>query len=600
MGAIDLLSHSNQKKIPLLLRWILLIIIICLGFYIRFIDLSTHFSHCDDNGVAYTILDVKTPKDISAVRGILAEKANYPRLKILIKLDQLGLLEPLLSIEKHLKIAQFFIIPLRWTYAPLQYIFTPIFISREQSYREILFWGRLPSFIFSILSLILLVPLYRLFRKGEYFQYLIFSLVLFTFSWEHIIYSKHMASYSIGVLSVVLILYLLLYNVEHVDFSIKRMLLHSFLLAILSHAQYQILIFVFAYYLSLFYYYLNKTEEKLKLIKNFSLSVIFYLVLIFPMYFLFLQHLSSRGTSYVIHAGKQFIFNFQPNAPLVEEFIKALLFFFKNSIIVLQSNLTFLPESHPFIFPMTCFFITLFSLGILSFFLTKNVKKQMIGLFFLILAILWAILILQKKIALGPTRHNLILLPCQVIILSEGLGFIFNKIKNSNLKHSLGVFFSLFFSCVIIFSFFANFQKVVNERRDYFNEKEIFNVLEKYKVSTIISYAESTNIALMLMNKKSSFNHFDNSHWQFYKKTPNYNLVAFISHHAALDKERFNQSKQLINSNPQSFNTFKSNLSEYKIIFSKEISSNAKPEFSNRIKILSNGYYFYILEKSKN
>ena len=203
------IKEQNKKHFLLTIKWVILVFIIYLGFYIRFVDLGTHFSDCDDNGVAYTILDTKTPKDISEVRAILTEKASYPRLQILIKLDQLGLLEPLLSIEKHLKIAQFFIIPLRWTYAPLQYIFTPIFISREQSYRETLFWGRFPSFVFSILSLILLIPLYRLFRKSDYFQYLILSLVLFTFSWEHIIYSKHMASYSIGVLSAILILYLL-------------------------------------------------------------------------------------------------------------------------------------------------------------------------------------------------------------------------------------------------------------------------------------------------------------------------------------------------------------------------------------------------------
>jgi len=82
---------------------ILIIIVILIGCYARFTDLSWHFSHVDDIGVAKSILDYKS-------RGAFGV----------------------------------FAVSNRWTYAPGQFLITAFLIHPNQTYRDLLFSGTTP------------------------------------------------------------------------------------------------------------------------------------------------------------------------------------------------------------------------------------------------------------------------------------------------------------------------------------------------------------------------------------------------------------------------------------------------------------------------
>jgi len=110
-------THTQAKEyiLPLFIA-----ILIAVGIYSRFKELAWHFTSIDDIGVARTFLEF--PHDI-------------------------------------------FVIPKRWTYAPLQFFFSRFLISPDQSYRELLFWGRLIPCLSGIATVLIVIVFYRRYEK---------------------------------------------------------------------------------------------------------------------------------------------------------------------------------------------------------------------------------------------------------------------------------------------------------------------------------------------------------------------------------------------------------------------------------------------------
>ena len=141
----------------------------------------------------------------------------------------------------------------------------------------------------------------------------------------------------------------------------------------------------------------------------------------------------------------------------------------------------------------------------------------------------------------------------------------------------------------------------MKERHDPFNEKEIFYFLTKYNVDTVISYGATVNFNLMLLKNRIPLNHFSNIFWQQRNKTPNYNRLAFISQRYPLNEYQFNYFKNLINTQLESLNSFHYKISEYKVIFSKELDSSTGFEFSRKNTWeKTSGLYFNIIEKKNS
>lgn len=593
--AMGNLSKYNLFTKP---QWIILLVVLFVGIYVRFVDLGTHFSHIDDNGVALSIIRAQQTLDINYIRQQLAENKSDGKRFFLRQLEKAGMLDTFVSMLNKLRLEKFIIIPATWTYAPLQYFMTPLLISNKMSYREILFWGRFPSFVFNILSLLALINFYVRFKGKNCFPYLIFSLVLIAFSWENIIYAKQMQSYSIGVFAAILLLLLLLNSIHRIDFSKKSMLIKSFFLAILSHAQYQILIFIPAFYMTLFIYYLKTTSKKTLLVKSFILSIISFSLLVLPMYLLFLRSNQKRGISWLADTG--YILITKSDSSWFQKLHDVLFFYLKNTFIVIQSNLAFIPESSS-IFNLIGFTATsLLLLGAISFFVSKSITEKYIGLFFLMLSFLWAILIFFKVLPLSPTRHSLILLPYMAILLSEGLSFIVNRIHYLKSKINSHVIVSSMLSLLIMFLFFIYFNNVVKERQDPFNESNLYDLFKRYKIDTVISYGATANLGLMFHNKDVSWNYIDSADSEeplkIYKGSSAFKRIVLISHRDKLNELVFNKVKLDINNSCSPRFNIDNNFSDFKILLSKEINSNVELDFSSKTKNGTNGFYLYILE----
>ena len=103
------------------LQLFMLAAIICLGIYVRIVDLDRQFTHIDDLGVAETILGQDERYDIEYVRKRIHDTThegfNSLPYRILRSLDANNRLEAFLPLLKNL--LKLVIVPWVWTYAPL-------------------------------------------------------------------------------------------------------------------------------------------------------------------------------------------------------------------------------------------------------------------------------------------------------------------------------------------------------------------------------------------------------------------------------------------------------------------------------------------------
>ena len=182
-------------------------VILSVGIYARWTELAWHFSNSDDTVLIRTVL----------------EEPNM--------------------------MARIFRIPKRHTNAPFQFIFTSFLLSPSMGYRELLFWGRLPSCVFSMLALFAMVYFYR--RWGSRHSTVLLGLTLLACSWENIVYAKQSYSYAIGVFALTVMLGLFSELKDCTRLSLRRFLALSFGLVLLSNMQYQIFIFIPPFFLVL-------------------------------------------------------------------------------------------------------------------------------------------------------------------------------------------------------------------------------------------------------------------------------------------------------------------------------------------------------------
>lgn len=544
-------------------KMLLIIAILLVGSYARLTELSWHFTNVDDAGVAQTILQSKEKNehDLFAVQRV-------------------------------------------YNYAPLQFIFTHFLISPDQTYRDFLFWGRLPSCVIGILGLLAMILFYRR-LYGLQNTKVFLPLALLAFSWENIAHAKQMHHYAAGVSAAAALLALLALNLKQKDYSLKRILLNSAVLALLSHAQYQIPIFIPAFFLTLFCHSLFAEKKKMALIGKWTVGGLTYLALVTPMWFFFLNARMQEfagAPEWARGANYEFVLSFKEGASLSAKIVTAAAFFLKNLFLIFQSKIAFLPEISPFFPALIYFFYGLFALGAISFLDTKDEKKKFLGMFFGVLAVTWAVMVALHKLHFAPTRHSLILLPVLAVTISEGLGYCFEKLKQ---LHDYPWIKRAETSCApaltvaVLILFCLYYGTFLKERRDPFVESEILEVLEKYQVDSLLVNMNTDN--LMLMKDIRRYQDEVTSKSQ----TP-YSSVAWISRRdIPYTAGQCEEVRQLYNMQllAQAVRENKPPIiippcSDYRLVYSKQIDSDVQVDFSKFIKknLYTNSFHFYVFK----
>ena len=550
-----------MKKYYLILAGLMIVI----GFYARFDDLAWHFTHIDDVGVARTILSYRYG-------------------------DEFGLFAP--SIKS--------------TYSPFQYLFTSLLLNFDQSYRELLFWGRLPSCIFSILSLLFYFFLVRKLDKDDPWSSLI-GLAIFTLSLENIIMAKFMGNYALGVLALVLLMILLVDELKKNVFSLKRLLMQSFFLAIFCTMQYSILFFIPAYFLTVFLRHLKWAKYKMILTLNYILGGIFFLAMVFPVWFYFLRGRADAGITFWNKGPKGvFMFMWQDGMDIMDKIIYTAKFFVLNTFYIIQSNTAFIPEDHPLFFPVSVGLTLVLLLGIIRFVFTKDNVKKFLGIFMGASYLVWCVLVVLQKLTLSPTRHSLIWLPVMALLISEGVAWMIQPHRPDEVTNKRPAFkFTLVcgLTVFIVLLFSLNFSEFLQKRKDPFVESKIFQTLKENKVDSIIMDGWTNQIEVM-KSIREFYNYFERDVGPFAlicNGPQPYRKIAWISHRVDLDPKAFQIAQARINNyliyRGRNFPLLRAPLSDYHIVFKEVMETDVEFEFSKKTKNGSNSIYFYILEK---
>lgn len=392
----------------------------------------------DDNLVATSILYGKMPFNESKVRITINDKTkptyfSYSK-KIARKLDSTGFLMPTMRTLHFL--FPFYAVPNETTYAPLQFLFTAFLVRDSQSFFTNIVMGRLPSLLVHSFGLLLFLYLMvKYFNGSNNLFALCYCLSILSFSFENVLYSLQMESYSIGVFGVFLLIFFYLRYLEK-DLSNQKSSYISIglICSILMLMQYQLIFFSFAAVCGIIFFSLNRKVPFVILAKRIIFSGLIFLTFFIPIYILFLNKHTNHVAEHLVGDTQALKYWFPSH--LITGFKDGVFYFFK----FFSSNLVEVFRVMTLTFPAFTMFEKisfLFNISLLFaglFYLIKSRKDQTIYSFIIFLfftVFVWGVLIVIGLFALTPDRHSLIFLPVFAIVEYFGCVFLISKIINA-------------------------------------------------------------------------------------------------------------------------------------------------------------------------
>lgn len=538
------------------LPFLAVLLLLGIGIFARCYELSWHFPNVDDMGIAEHILRNQHTGDI-------------------------------------------FTIPKWNTNAPFQFIFTHFLLTPDQTYRDVLFWSRLPSCVAGVLGLVMLALFYwKLDRFQSFRVYL--ALILFGFSWENIAHAKQANDYAAGTAAVVVLCFLFL-AASRTRLTWFKILLLAPVLALINSIQYVTFIFVPAFYLALFLSARNaELRPSLKiLVRNFALSGALYTLCVFPLWHFFLRH--KIGSSTPHHAAglnQEYLFSWDHFNGLGERVWDLIQFFPRNFYLVFQTRLGFAPETSGTYFLLSLLFFGLFAAGIISLIRTKDPAIKHLRNFLGLSLLVWLILIFAGKLTLGPTRHTLFMLPVFAIITAEGLSFLAGhaaSLRRSLLSRAAGTFFpwALVTFCTVVFlTYYPVFLK---ERRDPVDESKIVRVLRAHNVTQVIIDKRSTGGKFM-KELLTFIEELDRAYQDPYVTIARLTRYPIEFSMPICERERAIYNAHLKMQGAPFLAVHP--CTDYHLIYSWEFDSGGQVEFSDKVPadILKNRFYLYIAQ----
>ena len=532
----EVLARSLTQITPQNIFFLSLVI---LGIFARFHDLAWHFTHYDDFEVIAAILRHKHPEDF-----------------------------------------QIFAIPRTFTFAPFQFIFTHFLMNPSMDYRELLFWGRFPSFVSGSLGLVAMGILYR--NYGKVWP-LFSALALLAFSWEDVIVAKQAHNYALGVTAAVCLIAGYLYNLKNPDFSPRRAVSNALFLGLLASMHYQILFFIPPFWAALFFYALKHKKTVAEAAAFIFTGSFVCLVVLAPLYHFFLYKLGGAGVNWNAGPHGQYLLTLSA-VSWAGQAGQAALFYGRNFLIVFQSMLTCVPYGSPWIHPLSVFLLLLYGLGWFSYARSRETRTQFLALFFMGVIFVWMGLIAVHRFALSPTRHSLMLLPVFCIVISDGLGYAVKKIKGWGVPRVRAKFVHAAFAVLLAGLFFSTLLAVSKERRDLFCDDEIVGTMKRYDVDIVFSSLQG-----LLMKKVNAYIKTSEVKGGPVGKKKNI-VFAYLSRMDDLSPGRVDELSRGLGMAPEN--------SEREMLYRRALKTTTEVEIYNGIETFPNTIYFYIYKIS--
>ena len=532
------------------------------GIFARFFQLSQYFTHTDDLGIFEYIFEGQGNHDI-------------------------------------------FFLSRRLTNAPFQYLFTYFLVSPALDYRQLLFWGRLPSCVAGCLALGVLAFCYRKEDRGSIAKGF-FAIALVACSWDNIAFAKQAHSYAIGVLAVALLLLCLMRKGAASFFKVKDAWVTAFVLALASHMQYQTLLFVPAFYLALWVAQEKTPGTRSAVLRNLFLSAFIFLCLILPMWFFFLrgQYLvSSKMIEWAFGPAGEYTLNWNTARDLSGQALYLLRFFLGNLYVVFESKIAFIPETVPyfrfFLFTLFGFFL----LGAGVFFTSSDRLKRSLGVFLGVTFLTWWGMVALRHLPFGPSRHTLILLPLFAVTAAEG-AWTFSEFVAALVRKMIPWFSAgrmlLGMGGVMLICFAVHYREFLEERKNPVVETEIVKVLNAFGVDEVFYDKRGFHLEYIrdfreLYNKLKAKQTGEIKTFAFITRYPDVSVPSRCEQYQEI-YQAMAWAEKMKGHSPSS-RAFLRPCRDFQVVYEKKMESDVYEGFSRKLKanILANRLYFYVL-----
>lgn len=494
---------QNKKRF----YYLFIFLVVLLGLGVRFFTLG-QFTHVDDLAV---INDMNQDFNLNRYQNEFLHNESYKnyntaRFEVLRKIDNTGFFDMIESVVNHNPF-RFVKVFFTMTYAPLQFFITQWFVNESFSYTTQIVFARLPSLLISLGAIVLYFFTLRKYTpKEERIPKMLLGITVLWLSWNFIINSTLTYPYAAGVTALFGLMFLLFKESERKR-NLKGSLWVVVLLLGLVGLQYQLVVFLPAFFLCLLYKYKDQWKGELK---HIVVIAIIFGILFMPIFFLKVSGVQA------IH------WNAGPNNEFVapEKISELPLFFVENGFIVFMNLASFTYEFSGWLIVLNMFLLVCMFAGGYSLWRNKNKYQKWIGLFVLASFLTWIVLIMLHKIALSPTRHSLILLPFLIITIPEGFMYLAEKIKIRSIKE----WGTPVVSIAIVILFLSSMSEIVNNRQDVIKESEVLEQIEG--IDIVLEDGMSLNLHLMPSVKQMFTYDKECSCWRNGDQEKN---VAFVS-----------------------------------------------------------------------
>lgn len=387
------------------------------------------------------------------------------------------------------------------TFAPLQYLIFGWMIDETKNYKELKFYSRIPSAIFSILSVfIIFIISTKLFQNN----FLIFLPTIFTITSFPLIYiSQRSYNYSAGSFAMLVLIYIFLsqYRKEKNSCTVLsdkinfwRNFRVSLIISLLSYLNYMMLLFTPLYYLTFFLKDLINKKSLFSILNiNLIISGIIYIFTVIPLLlYMFKLNLNEYGMTGST-AGESYEYSITSISS--NDFLSYINFYFQNIYLIIVKNLAFYLDDFKFSFYFEILIFITFIYGLIkSIFFTKNKNLRFIIFIISGLFLYWCILAFFNITALGPTRHLNIFTSLFSIILSYGVFNILKFFKNE----ILNIFIKFFFIFIVILVFIINYSDFTYKYFDQFDEDRINKIIKNENVKLIINDGTHSDVLCLM------------------------------------------------------------------------------------------------------
>lgn len=482
---------------------IILILLIIIAFISRFSNIVSFYSETDDQ-LSISQLIKYDDLDLYDLANDTSSPTYNGKIKSLLR-DLEAKKNPLIDkSQKILSNILFNLTPSKHsTFAPLQYLFFGWTINKDMNYNELKFYGRLPSVIFSFLTIFITFKICSKYVFKNNFSLIPVTLVIFSLPMIYI--SQRSYNYSAATFTIIFLIYLFL---KEIDFNNNKRFLKDNKIDLISNIKFSLLVSIQAYlsYISLIllpsFFALKLIsnyfkEKKLLSYNNFNLIIsgIIISILATP---LLLHMISLNLQSYGMTestAGNNWEYAIKN---IDSSFLNYLTFFCKNFYLIISKNISFFIDNIIGIYILQPILFTIVIIGIFSSILSNDFAYKKIILLFLLMLINWIILVFLNISAFGPTRHLLIFTPIIAILFTIGFEVVFKKIFKKTEENYLVI--ASIFLITIFFSFnFFHFSKLY---KDSFSEEKFVKIIDEKNVGLIINDGSYSDVICLMKSIK--------------------------------------------------------------------------------------------------